>query len=330
MIQLLQREGRSYIVQDSAQIKNEKFTLRGTLEYPEIYFLAIEGSEEMKVFYLENSKITARGMVDSMEQLEIIGSSSNDDFEHYNRLMKPFDARMKIIFEEYPVAQQRGDEAKMQELFDEYLVIEDGMNSISKQFIMDHPHSFVAAGVLGHLSGNLEVDELAELLDILDDNLKISPEVQMLETRMQALQNTAVGNPAPDFELNDPNGNPIKLSDKIGARLLLVDFWAAWCNPCREENPNLVAVYNKYKDKGFDIFGISLDDDRFSWLEAIEADELSWTQVSQLEGWQSDAATLYAVNSIPANFLVNEEGIIIAKDLRGEDLEKKVKEILGG
>jgi peroxiredoxin len=140
----------------------------------------------------------------------------------------------------------------------------------------------------------------------------------------------AVGQKAPDFTMNDVDGKPIVLSSKIGSKLLLIDFWAAWCGPCRRENPNVVKVYTEFHKKGFDVFGVSLDREKADWTKAIADDKLTWTHVSDLQYWGNAAAKMYAVNSIPANFLLDEKGTIIGRNLRGEDLYNKVNELLGG
>jgi peroxiredoxin len=135
---------------------------------------------------------------------------------------------------------------------------------------------------------------------------------------------------APDFTQADVNGVPVKLSSFRG-KYVLIDFWASWCGPCREENPNVVRVFNKYKEKNFTVLGVSLDKQsgRADWLAAIKSDGLNWTQVSDLKFWNNAAAALYYVSSIPANFLIDPNGKIIAKDLRGDDLDAKLKEVLG-
>jgi len=139
----------------------------------------------------------------------------------------------------------------------------------------------------------------------------------------------SVGKKAPDFTMNDIDGNPVALSSRIGPKLLLLDFWAAWCGPCRQENPNVVQVYKEFNKKGFDVFGISLDRTKEDWVKAIADDKLTWAHVSDLQYWNNSAAKTYAVNAIPANFLLDENGTIIARNLRGEALYDKVNEVLG-
>ncbi|HEX7493325.1 MAG TPA: TlpA disulfide reductase family protein, partial [Bacteroidales bacterium] len=172
-------------------------------------------------------------------------------------------------------------------------------------------------------------DELEKMVDELNSSIAALPEMKSLKERVSLMKSVAVGQKAPDFTLNDVNGNPVALSSKIGARLLLIDFWAAWCNPCRQENPNVVKIYNEFHKKGFDVFGVSLDNTREDWVKAIADDKLTWTQVSDLQRGNSAAAKLYSVNVIPSNFLLDETGKIIGRNLRGEALYNKVNEILG-
>jgi thiol-disulfide isomerase/thioredoxin len=153
------------------------------------------------------------------------------------------------------------------------------------------------------------------------------PAKQMEEEKKLAAA-TAEGGLAPDLEFTDPNGKLIKLSSLRG-KVVLLDFWASWCGPCRRENPSVVAAYNKFKDKGFDIYSVSLDQDKAKWISAIAQDGLVWkSHVSDLKGWQSQAAAKYGVQGIPAQFLLDKDGKIIAKNLRGEELSRRLAEVL--
>jgi peroxiredoxin len=291
-----------------------------------MYYLDIPQLRSQSRFFLENSEITIIG--ENLENVTINGSKTEDEYKSYLDLMKPFEEKMSVLYQEYSKAGQAGDEAKLEELYDEYEKLTAEQTEVQKLYIINNPGSYVSPTILYNISTQMEASEIKEVLEYLTYQVSSTPLVDEIRQRMIAMQNSEVGKTAPDFELNDTDGNQVKLSDVIGAKLLLVDFWASWCNPCRDENPNVVAVYNKYKLKGFDVFGVSLDKDKDKWLQAIKDDKLTWTHVSQLEGWTSIAAEKYAVMSIPANFLLDENGIIIAKNLRGEDLENKVKEIL--
>jgi peroxiredoxin len=167
------------------------------------------------------------------------------------------------------------------------------------------------------------------MINSIDSIVAVIPQVISLKERVAVMKAVAVGQKAPDFTMNDVDGKPVALSSKIGSKLLLIDFWAAWCGPCRQENPNLVKVYTEFHKKGFDVFGVSLDRKKEDWLKAIGDDKLTWTHVSDLQYWSNAAARMYAVNSIPANFLLNETGTIIGRNLRGEALYNKVREVLG-
>ncbi|PKP23051.1 MAG: alkyl hydroperoxide reductase, partial [Bacteroidetes bacterium HGW-Bacteroidetes-21] len=182
--------------------------------------------------------------------------------------------------------------------------------------------------ILGSISYSMEADELETMLNNLDTSIASLPQMISLQERVSVLKAVAIGQKAPDFTMNDVDGNPVSLSSITGSKLLLVDFWAAWCGPCRKENPHIVKVYNEFHKKGFDILGVSLDQKKEDWVKAIEDDKLTWTHVSDLQYWSNAAARAYAVSSIPASFLLDETGTIIAKNLRGDDLYNKVKEVL--
>ena len=160
-----------------------------------------------------------------------------------------------------------------------------------------------------------------------DKSIENSEYVKIIKERLDIIKKVSIGKLAPDIIMADTNGVPFKLSSLRG-KVVLIDFWASWCRPCRGENPNVVAAYNAYKDKGFDILGVSLDQNKASWIKAINDDKLTWHHVSDLKGWKNEAGKMYGVNSIPHSVLLDKRGIIIATDLRGEELLKKLDEII--
>jgi len=178
----------------------------------------------------------------------------------------------------------------------------------------------------------LDIDEDFELYQTISSNLYSKyPEnvyVKDLKQRVEAAQKTAIGSLAPDISMPTPDGKTINLSDLRG-KIVLIDFWAAWCGPCRRESPNMVKLYEEYNKHGFEIFGVSLDTEKERWTTAIEDDKLIWTQVSDLLGWDSKAQELYGFEGIPYTVLIDKEGKIIAKGLRGEALAEKLEEIFG-
>ena len=177
------------------------------------------------------------------------------------------------------------------------------------------------------MRSRLEPDEFQQLFSSLDKSVQASPYGESVTAYIKSLRANGVNVPADDFSQQDTKGQPVKLSSFRG-KYVLVDFWASWCGPCRQENPNVVKAYNKYKGKNFTILGVSLDDNRERWLQAISHDGLAWTQVSDLRGWGNEVAVQYGIQSIPSNFLVDPAGKIIARNLRGEELEAKLEELL--
>jgi peroxiredoxin len=161
----------------------------------------------------------------------------------------------------------------------------------------------------------------------IDSSVHSSTYYVALAEEIEKLQRLSIGREAPNFTQNDPDGNPISL-DSFRGQYLMIDFWASWCTPCRIENPNIVAAYEKYHDKGFEVLGVSLDRDKSAWLKGIADDNLTWPQVSDLQFWNNEVSRLYSISSIPSSLLLDPNGIIIGKNLRGEELHAKLAELL--
>jgi peroxiredoxin len=328
---LMKRDGGQTVMIDSAVSKKGSFTMKGgKVEYPQLVQLTAGKTGQRASFYLENSKIKIDGTLDSLFDAKVSGSKTQDEYQQFLDENKPLSNSYSDLYAQYQAASQNNDVAKVAEIEKSASDIEKQMTELQKKFVAEHPSSYVSPAILASLSYEMDGEELDSVINKFDAKIAELPQVKTLKERAEAMKAVSVGKKAPDFTLNDVNGNPVSLSSKIGSKLLLIDFWASWCGPCRQENPNLVKVYNTFNKNGFEVLGVSLDQTKEDWVKAIADDKLTWTHVSDLQYWNSAAARLYAVNAIPANFLLDENGTIIARNLRGEDLYNKVNEILGG
>jgi peroxiredoxin len=327
---LLQRRADGKIVNlDSTVAYKGSFKMKGgAVTYPEMVLLVAKDTRMRTSFYLENSEITITGSLDSLYNAKITGSKTQDEYTGFINSNKPLQEKYSKLYEEYQMAQQSGDTAKVSQLEKEAAAIEKEMTATQKDFVKNNPSSFATPAILAGLSYEMEGTEIESYINAMDTAVANTEIARNLKERAEKMKSVAVGQKAPDFTLNDPEGNPVSLYSRVGSKLLLVDFWAAWCGPCRRENPNVVKVFKEFNKKGFNVFGVSLDQKKDDWVKAISDDNLTWTHVSDLQYWNNAAAKLYAVNSIPANFLLDENGVIIARNLREEELYNKVKEIL--
>jgi peroxiredoxin len=238
---------------------------------------------------------------------------------------------VKKLNEDYQLAVKSQDQQKVAQLQASYLqLLKNEQDQVAALLEKQAP----SLGVINLLQSNtLDKDKYFKTFTVVADKLKQQwpnySQAKAFIATVEALKATAIGQPAPEIALPDPTGKIVKLSSMKG-KYVLVDFWAKWCGPCRQENPNVVRVYNKYKDKGFTVFGVSLDRKKEDWLQAIEQDGLTWTHVSDLKYWQSEAAKTYNITAIPFSLLLDPNGIIIDKNLRGAALEKRLAELLGG
>jgi len=269
---------------------------------------------------------------DSVAHSQINGSVINTENEQLSTMLAPVYTRAQTLAAEVQKAtpDQQRSPVFQNSMQDKFKILQKEREAKLKEFIVSHPYSYLSLMAISSMGGpSADVNAIEPLYNGLGQNLKDSEAGKQLKESFVALKVTAIGVTAPDFTQNDVNGKPVKLSSFKG-KYVLLDFWASWCGPCRQENPNVVRVYNKYKDQNFTVLGVSLDrpDGRAAWLNAIKEDGLTWTHVSDLKFWNNAAAALYFVQSIPQNFLIDPQGKIVAKNLRGAELESKLIELL--
>ena len=318
-----------YTTYDSALIENGSFTLKGSIDYPKRLILNFARHRGGMTFWIENSDITISASIDSLYKASVNGSTVQMEYQASQDELNEYQQHYLDLFRKLSAAKKEGEESKVKEL--EQLTdsaLETYLEE-TKKYIKNHPDSYINANLIKSIAYHLDGYELENLLNSIGEDVSSIPEMVSLREKADVLKTVAIGQKAPDFEMTDINGNKVRLYDILeDCEILLIDFWAAWCGPCRNENPNILEVYNEYKNAGFDVIGVSLDRDRESWLEAIKSDGLPWTQVSDLNYWNCPVATQYGVTAIPTSYLIDKDATIIGKNLRGSKLEEKVKSML--
>lgn len=320
---------------DSAVVKDGKFTLKGTASEPSLHFLELEGVKGQVAFILEKGNITFTLYKDSIGKSVIGGTSNNVDLHRFNSTAMKLQQKMMDFQQKntqaFKDAQSTGDTATVNKLVKELQVYQGEMTAMSAEFPAKHPKSFISLLFLDNMFNNPNVDiaKIRSDYDNLDASLKNTKPGKALKTRIDGFKPIVVGGEAPDFSAKSPEGKVISLKESLG-KVTIIDFWASWCGPCRRENPNVVQLYKDYHAKGLNIIGVSLDrpGQEAAWKGAIEKDGLTWTQVSNLQHWDDPIAKMYHVTGIPATFLLDEKGKIVATNLRGEELRAKVASLL--
>ncbi|MCP2027526.1 peroxiredoxin [Flavobacterium sp. HSC-32F16] len=320
-------------IADSAQIKEGgTFTFEGKVSEPLLYTVKLKGEEYGAFFLLDNDDIKIEAKKDSIYKAKISGTAQNDIYKsYYDNEFKKIQNIAGPVYKLSDSLTQNGKvklTAEQQTMMDKkWKDLAAFADDLTDKFIRKNKDKIAAALIINDRIVSYGTPEQVKTYYAV-----LSPEVQksiygkQLKEAIDLNDKTAVGVTAPEFSQTDINGKAVKLSDYKG-KYVLVDFWASWCGPCRKENPNVVLAYKTYHEKGFDVLGVSLDDKKKLWEKAIEKDGLTWTHVSDLKGWQNEAAVLYGVKMVPTNYLIGPDGKIVAKNLREAELQSKLKEI---
>ncbi len=317
---------------DTLEVNAEKF--EGV--YPKsdllsINYLTVSNTSGNVLYFPENTDLKATIYKDSIYASHFTGSSQNDAYKEFSKTMLRFNSKKQKNIEKFRKAKAEQDGILVQELQNENRAIAEEEADYKIQFVNENSNSLFSIMLLTEMVNRKEINtvEANEIIKNLSPKIAASTSAKTLTALIKSMKKADVGSVAPDFSAPTPTGETLSLKEAMG-EYTIIDFWASWCKPCRRENPNVVKVYNKYHDKGLNIIGVSLDkaSQKDRWLKAIEVDKLTWSQVSNLKGWKDPIAVQYNVRGIPATFLIDKEGTIIAKNLRGPALEQKIASLL--
>lgn len=317
---------------DSVAVKDEQFMLDlPEITNPNLNFLNVEGVNGHILYISENEPIEFQVYKDSIQASNVKGGKENKLLYDYLGHIKELNNKVtRIRTDVRKEATTTKDPNSLSNLQKEEEGLRKSDVAYKKKIVKENPENFISILVLSDMINmGASANEVKELYAELSENVKQTSIAKALKGNLDQRSATEIGSTAPEFTAPNPQGEVIALKDVLG-KVTLIDFWAAWCRPCRIENPNIVKVYEKYHDQGFNILGVSLDrtGQKDKWVQAIKEDKLTWEQVSNLQFWNDPVAKLYNVRAIPAAFLLDENGVIVATNLRGAALEAKVKELI--
>ena len=316
-------------IKDSTSVKSGEFIFKGMSATPQISYMQVEGVNGYVLTILENGTINADLYKDSITKSNVYGSKSNDDFIKYKIETKSLVDNMNSISYAAQDAIMNGDVETASELEKDYNKIQQEVLLYEWGFITDNLDSYMSGLLLEvfMVENKVNKDSIIDVYESLSNRIKVSDVGKNIaDLLVQYSDPIEIGETAPDFTGPSITGSNVTLSEEVSKySVTLLDFWAAWCRPCRVENPNLVRLYKSYNDSGFNIIGVSLDRTQEQWEQAVEDDNLPWTQISNLNFWNDPIARRYSIRAIPQSYLINNEGLVIGKNLKGNDLEEKIK-----
>lgn len=324
---------------DSTDVVNGKYSFTGTISEPVMARLRVKylpdaagtitkpvQARDLISIFLNVGNITVNS-IDSFSNATVKGSAAHDDYARLTKSLLPLNQQMDALYKQYEAAGE--DAAKKKAIEDKADSLDNAQKKMYADFVTANPASPIALYCVNVFAGwDINPDLVAPLYNQLTSSTQQSYTGKNLGERIAIARKTAIGNIAPEFVQNDTLGKPVALSSMRG-KYVLVDFWASWCGPCRRENPMVVKAFQQFQGKGFTIIGVSLDQPgaKDRWMDAIHKDGLTWTHVSDLKYWENEVARQYGIRAIPQNFLLDPTGKIIAKNLNGENLEKKLTEL---
>lgn len=316
-----------FVMRDTASISREgTFRFQGEITAPDVFRLSLTENNAL-LMVIDARCIEVRCDANSLQQsCEVKGSEASADLEKLMVITGRYQEEIASVEKKFMAAQEAGKADSLIVFQEKYFDLNSAYKRDVKEFIRQYPASFTGPYAAYAMLGEEDAEFVDSALVVFNESIPGSKYVQLLNERAARSNTVSVGALVPEINLPQPDGTPLSLSSLKGEYVLL-DFWASWCRPCREENPNMVKLYQRYKSKGFEILGISLDESKEQWLEAIREDQLPWRHVSDLKGVNSAAVRLYQVQAIPMTVLLDEEGRMIALNLRGPSLESKLEEL---
>lgn len=308
---------------DSTLVINEKFQFTGDFKEPTEVYLVIEKTNDFKVIWLENKKIDFIAEKGRFQDCKILGSNSQKEAEKLSEILKPLNEHSLSL---YPFMRDKSlPKPKKDSIRTLFKDLDAKKNELRKEFVKTNPNYIVSTNLLYKLKSRWGKQTTSDLFDLMNDERKVSSKGKEIAKYIALAESPKIGERYVDFEQENTKGQKIKLSE-IKGKFILVEFWAAWCKPCRISNPDLIKAFNRFNKDGFEILGVSLDNDKINWLKAIKEDGLPWQNVSDLKGFQNDAAMIYEVKSIPDNILIDPNGVIIGRRLHAKELAEKLEE----